>query len=134
MAHQDYSSTVFIGRLTADPDVRFTPGGKQVASFTAACNKRDGADFISVVAWEGLAKVVAENCEKGKQVLIQGRLTSRKWEKDGHKHTAWEVVARDIQLLNGRHVAASDAPEGSFADKGKQEFDAEEIGVEELPF
>ena len=123
---QDYNSITLIGRLTRDPEVKFTQGGKQVANFSVAVNRYGqdaGADFINCVAWEKLADVASKYLEKGKQVLLSGRLGSRQWEKDGEKRTSWEVTVRELQMLNGRHAAASDAPE-----------EDEQIDIGDLPF
>lgn len=93
---------IFIhGRLTRDPELRTTQSGTQVASFTVAVD-RDYADqsgsretdFIDCVAWRTGAEFVSKYFRKGQLILVEGRLTSRKWTgKDGNKRTSWEIVA-----------------------------------------
>lgn len=96
-----------VGALGADPEIRFTPSGKAVASFQVAVNKRrkdqsgawvdDGADWFSVQAWGTLAENVAESLTKGTRVIVTGRLESREWEdREGNKRTSWEITAQGV--------------------------------------
>jgi len=78
------NKVIIVGRLTRDPEVRYTQSGKAVASFTVAVNRRfsrsdqqNTADFIPVVAWEKLAEICGNNLIKGSQVLVEGRLQDR---------------------------------------------------------
>lgn len=89
------------GRLTRDPELRYTQSQTPVASFTVAVD-RDytdqsgdrGVDFIDCIAWRSGAEFVSKYFHKGQLILVEGRLTSRKWEdRDGNKRTAWEIVA-----------------------------------------
>lgn len=100
---------ILIGRLCADPDLKFTPSGKAVANFRLAVDRRgrsDGesnADFIPVVAWERLAEICGEFLAKGKLVAIEGRLQTRTYEtQDGQKRSAFDVVATEMQMLSPR--------------------------------
>ena len=85
------NKVLIVGRLTRDPEVRYTQSGKAVASFTVAVNRRFGsgnqtADFIPVVAWEKLAEIVSAHIQKASQVLVEGRLQVRNYEaQDGSK-------------------------------------------------
>lgn len=89
------------GRLTRDPELRTTQSGTPVASFTVACDRdfsdQPGdrqADFIDCVAWRSGAEFVSKYFHKGQMILVEGRLTSRKWtDKDGNKRTSWEIIA-----------------------------------------
>ena len=89
------------GRLTRDPELRTTQSGTPVASFTVACDRdfsdQSGdrqADFIDCVAWRSGAEFVSKYFHKGQMILVEGRLTSRKWtDKDGNKRTSWEIIA-----------------------------------------
>ena len=93
---------IFIhGRLTRDPELRTTQSGTPVASFTVAVD-RDYADqsgsretdFIDCVAWRQGAEFVSKYFRKGQLIIVDGRLTSRKWtDKDGNKRTSWEIIA-----------------------------------------
>ena len=84
------------GRLTRDPELRYTDSQKPVCNFTLAVDRDREApcDFIDVVAWNAIADFVNKYFRKGQMMLVTGRLQTRKWEgRDGDKHTAYEVVA-----------------------------------------
>lgn len=90
-----------MGRLVADPELRYTPKGTPVCSFRIACDRDvknpDGeydTDFIDIVAWRGLAENIARRFTKGRMVIIDGRLQLRPWvDRDGNRHYATEIVA-----------------------------------------
>lgn len=85
------------GRLTKDPELKYTAGGKAVCKFTLAVDrpgKDKGADFLNVVTWEKAADFAAKYTAKGKRVLVNGRIETRSWDKeDGSKGFATEIVA-----------------------------------------
>ncbi len=96
---------ILTGRLTADPEVRYTTNEKPVARFALAIprhtkNGEGEVDFINCVAWEGLAKICGEYLKKGKLVAVEGRIQVHKWEdKTGNKRTSTEVIANNVQML-----------------------------------
>ncbi len=93
-----YNRVEIAGRLTADPELRYTPSGKAVCSFRVATNDTRVAEFHSVVVWEQLAETAAETLTKGSKVIIEGRLQTRSWEAaDGSKRRATEIVASKIR-------------------------------------
>lgn len=104
-----HNSITLVGRVVGQPDMSYTPGGKAVAKFSLAVDRRGGGnreqketDFIPIVAWEKLAEICNQYLEKGKLVLIEGRLAVRKYEtQDGQKRTAFDVVANTMQMLSG---------------------------------
>jgi len=108
---------VLVGRLTRDPELRTTTGGKSVVDFSIAVDKRikpnDGsptADFFRVQAWEKTAEFVANYMTKGRLVAVDGRLTSRKYTaSDGSNREVVEVVADNVQGLDRPR---DDAPSG----------------------
>ncbi len=97
------------GNMGADPELRFTPSGTAVANFSLATNNRwtskDGekmehTEWHRCVAWRGLAEVAGKYGHKGKNVLIEGKLSTRKWDdKDGVTRYVTEIIVRDLQLL-----------------------------------
>lgn len=100
---------VGIGRLTRDPDVRYTQSGKAVVSFTLAIDRRrsgDGnqqADFVACVAWEKTAEVISRYCTKGKKIAVEGRIQTRSYEaKDGTKRYATEVVVQSMEFCDSK--------------------------------
>ena len=99
---------ILIGRLTADPAMRYTPNGISVANFTLAVerpfksqNGEREADFIDIVAWRRLAELCANHLGKGRLVAVEGRLQVRSYEaQDGSKRRTYEVVADSVQFLD----------------------------------
>ena len=107
---------IVLGRLTKDPEIRYTPSQKVVASFTLAVdrpfNTPDGkreADFIPVVVWGKAAELVGNSCAKGHRLLVEGRLQSRNFDaKDGTKHWVTEVISQNIEFIERKEQ--KDAP------------------------
>jgi single-strand DNA-binding protein len=99
---------VLIGRLTRDPELRYTPSGVAVASFTLAVERpfvsQSGereVDFIDIVVWRKLAETVANHLNKGRLVAVDGRLQVRSYEtQEGQKRRVSEVVAEKVQFLD----------------------------------
>lgn len=99
---------VLMGRLTADPVLRYTQSNKPVASFRLAVNRDfgEGADFIEVVAWNKTADFVSKYFFKGSVAVISGRLQMRDWtDRDGKKRTSAEVVADSIYFGDSKSKA-----------------------------
>lgn len=97
---------VLIGRLTKDPEVRYTQSGTPVGTFTLAVDRRvqkdkpKEADFIPCVVWSKTAEVVGNWCKKGKQIGVEGRIQVRSYDaKDGTKRYVTEVIVNDLELL-----------------------------------
>jgi single-strand DNA-binding protein len=114
-----------LGRLTRDPELRYTPSGTAVAQFGLAVNRKTGKGddakdeplFVDVVAWQKTAEVVSQYCAKGASLFIEGRLQMDQWEgKDGVKRSRIKVVAENIQFIGGKR-AEDDEP----AQRGKNE-------------
>jgi single-strand DNA-binding protein len=105
------NKVILIGRLGADPEIRYTPSGAEVATFRIATSeawtnksgeKEERTEWHRIVAWRGLAKVCGEFLNKGKLVYIEGRLRTRSWEdRDGNKRTTTEIEATDMKMLGG---------------------------------
>jgi single-strand DNA-binding protein len=97
-----------IGRLTRDPETRYTSTGIAVSRFSLAINrqnKKDAqgeADFIRIVAWRKLAEICNEYLRKGKLIAIEGRLQLGSYEKNGQKLQTAEVIADNMQMLDRR--------------------------------
>ena len=102
---------VLMGRLTRDPEVRYTQSQIPVASFTVEVDRdysgRDGAekqtDFISCTAWRSTAEFIGKYFHQGSMIVVSGRLQSRKYQdRDGNNRTAWEVVADNVYFGEGK--------------------------------
>ena len=126
-----------MGNLTRDPELRQTPNGQNVTSFSLALNRaykdqsgewQEATDYIDCVCWGPLAERVAQYLSKGRRCLVQGRLQSRSWEQDGAKRSKVEVLANDVTFLDSRGAggdggfdanATTDSPSAAPADKPK---------------
>ncbi|MBI2506592.1 MAG: single-stranded DNA-binding protein [Candidatus Colwellbacteria bacterium] len=140
---------VFVaGRLTADPELRTTPGGAHVISFSVATNRvwtdrnnqrKEETEFHNIVAWGRQAEVVSQFLKKGSLILIEGRLQTRSWEgKDGQTRRTTEIVAERVQL--GPKTGGAPPVKSEGVDETKKEempvidLDSENINPEDLPF
>ena len=107
---RSFNQVILMGNLTRDPELRATPNGQQVCSFSLALNRsykgadgnwQEATDYIDVVAWGPLGERVAQYLSKGRPCLVNGRLQSRSWETDGQKRSKVEVNAQDVTFLGG---------------------------------
>lgn len=106
------NKVVLIGRLTADPQLKFTQGtGTAVATFTLAVNRRfkkegqPDADFIPIVVWGKIAESTANYMRKGSQISVAGRIETRSYEaKDGGRRYVTEVVADEVKFLDSKSI------------------------------
>ena len=142
----EQNSITLVGRLTRDPEVRFTAKGQAMCRFDLAVNRRykdatsgewkDDTSFIPVVVWGDAANRCGERLKKGLPAHVEGRLQSRNWEtKEGQKRTSIEVVARRVQFLSkvateDAETEAAEAPEQTKAPGTK----SAPVDDEEIPF
>ena len=140
-----FNLVVLTGRLTADPELKSTPNGISVTSFSIAVSRRyrageeTQADFINIVAWRQTAEFVSKYFKKGSMIGIEGSIQTRKYvDKNGNNRTAFEVVANNVQFVESKRDGAS-APVGmdepaSFSNIEANDFT--EIGGadDDLPF
>jgi len=105
------NQVILLGNLTRDPEVRQTPNGRSVCSFSLALNRaykdqsgewQEVTDYVDIVAWGPLGERVAQYLSKGRRALVQGRLQSRSWEQEGQKRSKVEVLADDVTFVDGR--------------------------------
>lgn len=133
------------GRLTRDPEVRFTPGGTPVANFAVASNRafrdqsgewKEETTFVNVVAWQALAERVRDTLHKGSPVFIEGRIQTRSWENDqGQRRTAFEINANRVDNLERRGGGGPGGGPGG----GEQEYtggndSSSDDGEDDVPF
>jgi single-strand DNA-binding protein len=153
------NQVTLMGNLTRDPELRQTPTGQNVTSFSLALNRsykdasgewQEATDYIDIVCWGPLAERVAQYLSKGRRCLVQGRLQSRSWEQDGAKRSKVEVLANDVTFLDSRGggddngseagsyeaSAAAEKPKSSNAAKAakskKDDVVIEDIGDEPI--
>ena len=91
---------ILMGRMTRDPELKYTSGGKAFANFSLAVQKlRDGVEFIDCTAWEKTAETIAEYFRKGNRILIQGRLSVNSYEHNGEKRRMTRVVVNSFEFV-----------------------------------
>ena len=130
-----------IGNLVRPPELRYTPSGTAVADMRIAVNrsfttqsgeKRDDTCFLTVVVWGKQAEACGEYLDKGRPIMVEGRLQTREWEtKDGQKRNVVEVVAERVQFLGARGKETAGAP---VAVPGAEPFVEESGGEGDVPF
>ena len=120
---RSFNQVTLMGNLTRDPELRTTPNGQSVCSFSLALNRSyknaDGewqevTDYVDVVAWANLGERVAQYLTKGRPALVSGRLQSRSWEQDGAKRSKVEVVANDVTFLGGPGGGGAPASDSGY--------------------
>jgi len=109
------NKVMVIGNVGRDPEMRYTPSGKPVTSFSVATTRswtnsdgerREETEWFNVVAWRNLAEICKQHLRKGHQVYVEGRLQTRSWEDhEGKKRFRTELVANEMILLEGRRDA-----------------------------
>ncbi len=118
-----------MGNLTRDPELRQTPNGQNVCSFSLALNRsfkggdgewKEATDYVDIVAWGPLGERVAQYLTKGRPCLVNGRLQSSSWEKDGQKRSKVEVVAQDVTFLGGAGGQSSGSSNSDGGDQSDQ--------------
>jgi single-strand DNA-binding protein len=112
---------MIIGNLGRDPEMRYTPSGKPVTTFSVATSrtwntsdgeKREETEWFNVVAWSSLAEICKQYLTKGQQVYIEGRLQTRHWDdQEGNKHTSVEIVANEMIILSERRETGETSAE-----------------------
>jgi single-strand DNA-binding protein len=120
---------VLIGRLTRDPEIKYTPSGAAVASFTIAVDRKfknakgeKEADFIRIVVWRKLAEICSEQLSKGRLIAVDGRLQVRSYDgQDGQRKSISEVVAEDIRFLDWPKDGQQERASGQRSDTGPGE-------------
>lgn len=158
---RSFNQVILMGNLTRDPELRQTPNGQNVCSFSLALNRsfkgadgnwQEATDFIDVVAWGPLGERVAQYLSKGRPCLVNGRLQSRNWEQEGQKRSKVEVVAQDVTFLGGaggeggssnggyqggsgsNSGASKPAPSKKQDDVVIEEIGDEPINLDDIPF
>lgn len=116
-----------IGNLTRDPELRYTPSGAAVCSFSIATNrawttdsgeKKEDAEFHRIVSWNKLAEICSQFLTKGRKVFVEGRLSTRSWTaQDGTQKQTTEVIISDMILLDNRRT------EGETPERKEEEIE-----------
>lgn len=151
------NKAMIIGNIVRDPEMRSTPNGQNVTSFSVATNlvwtdqsgqKQEKVEFHNVVAWRRLAEIAGQYLKKGSKVYIEGRLQTRSWDDPtGAKKYRTEIIAENMIMLdraggggdfessnNSQNFSKPQAQNNFQASAPSQSNDEEEISVEDIPF
>jgi len=105
------NKVILLGRLGKDPEVRNLENGNQVANFSIATseyskdksgNKKESTEWHNIVLWGKVAEIASKYLKKGNQVLVEGKIKTRSWEKDGVTRYVTEIMGDNITLLGGK--------------------------------
>ncbi len=148
-----FNKTVLMGNLTRDPELRTTPNGQTVCSFSLAVNRtwknangeqQEAVDYIDCNVWGKPAEIIDQYMNKGSGILVSGRLQQRSWEQDGQKRSKVEVVVEDFNFVGGGNdgggnTQRSSTPSSSSNSAPKKETksndsDDEPINLDDIPF
>lgn len=129
------NKVLLLGRLTKDPELRATPSGVSVTSFTVAVNRRfkkDETDFINCIAWRNTAEFISKYFGKGSMIAIVGSIQTGSYEKDGQKHYTTDINVEEAYFAGSK-------PEASQSSEEQTEFNIDDSfmpmpGDDDLPF
>jgi single-strand DNA-binding protein len=131
-----------IGNLTRDPELRYTPNGNAVCSFSLATNrawttdsgeKREEADFHRIIAWNKLAELCSQFLVKGRKIYVEGRLSTRSWTgQDGSQKSTTEVVITDMILLDNKGAGAAGSEQDDKAKSSTTPSSVADADLEEV--
>jgi single-strand DNA-binding protein len=133
----NFNKAVILGNLTRDPESKTLPSGQPVATFGVATNrfytdktgnKQKQAEFHNVVAFGKLADICSKYLKKGGLILVEGRIQTRSWEKDGVKHNRTEIIIENMQMGPKNSAGPSPSASSSFL-KPKQSDASDDIPV-----
>ena len=144
MAKGTVNKAILIGRLGADPELKYTPSGAAVVNFNIATDeswtdasgvKQERTEWHRIVAWRKLAEICGEYLKKGSRVYIEGQLQTRSWEQDGVKRYTTEIVARNMQMLDSKATGGQPpvSPKPPSPSETTEETEGSE-GTDDLPF
>jgi len=137
------NKAILVGNVGKDPDVRYLEGGSSVANFPLATSEvyrnKNGekvtqTEWHNIVAWRHLADLAEKYINKGRQLYVEGRITTRSWEdKDGNKRYTTEIIASSIQLLGRRDDEPNGGQDDNSGPESSSDPKAEDTGVSEEP-
>lgn len=139
---KDFNQAIVMGNLTRDPEMRTTPSGQNVTSFSIATNRswqdqtgerKDAVEYHNIVAWGKLGELVNEYLKKGRKALVVGRLQTRSWDaEDGSKRQRTEIVATDINFVGGQNDVATGDFGADDAPNQEKQSKKEEVAIEDM--
>ncbi|MFT4532109.1 MAG: single-strand DNA-binding protein [Candidatus Saccharimonadales bacterium] len=151
-----FNKVTLLGNLTRDPELRTTPNGQNVASFSLAVNRtwknangeqQEAVDYIDCNAWGKAGEIITQYMQKGRPLLVSGRLQQRSWEQDGNKRSKVEVVVEDFNFIgdgggsgqqggggNSSAPAANTPAPAKKAVKNTDDGGDDPINLDDIPF
>lgn len=155
-----FNKVILMGNLTRDPETRQTPNGQSVTNFSLAVNRtwrgqdgntQESVSYIDCVAWGRTGEIIAQYMQKGRPLLVSGRLDQRSWEQDGNKRSKVEVIVEDFNFVGGGDgggggassapVSSTTSSRGASKAAGKKQDDVviedvgdEPINLDDIPF
>jgi len=148
----DLNRVILIGRLTRDPEIRYTPAGTAVASFSLANSrtyavtgeKKEQVSYFDCIAWSKLGEIITEYCKKGHRIAVEGRLQQSRWDdQDGKKRSKVELVIENFQFLTGKEQGGefsteprtrTSEPNNDFGGSGSSSFEENPFSDDDIPF
>ena len=139
-----FNKVILMGNLTRDPEVRSTPNGQSVANFSLAVNRtwrgadgsnQESVSYIDCVAWGKTGEVIAQYLQKGRALLVSGRLDQRSWEQDGQKRSKVEVIVEDFNFVGGGEAGGAPSGGGSSrpaSSAGKSAGKKDDVVIEDI--
>ena len=137
------NKAILIGNLGADPEIRYTPNGTPVATFSIATTERrkgqdgqvqESTEWHRIVAWQRLAEICGEYLAKGSKVYIEGKIKTRKWQdKQGVDRYTTEIQAREMKMLSPRPTSGDAVPPSGYGYGGDELTEPPPIG-DDVPF
>jgi single-strand DNA-binding protein len=139
------NKVILLGNVGKDPEVRYLDNGVAVASFTLATTERgyttsngtqipDRTEWHNIVVWRGLAEIAEKYIQKGSPLYIEGKITTRKWEKDGITRYSTEIVADNLELLGRRPETTATADTASAPKASTTPAPSSTDPSDDLPF
>lgn len=139
----DLNKVMLIGRVVKKPEMRSTPSGQNVSTFSVVTNrmwtdkngqKQEKAEFHNIVAWGRSADIASQYLDKGKKIYVEGRLQTRDWEgQDGVKRYRTEIVAENFIMLDRSGSNGGDGSEPIIIEPVK-DMPVDEVNLEDIPF
>ena len=146
-----FSKAIIVGNITRDPELRSTPSGAQVCSFSVAVNRnykdssganQESVSFIDCTAWGRAGEIIAQYAKKGSGILVSGRLEQRSWEdKEGQKRSRVEIVVEDFNFVGGNagegggnYSSSKSSSAADSQDVAPDDISDEPSDLSEIPF
>lgn len=149
-----FNKVILMGNLTRDPETRQTPSGQSVTNFSLAVNRtwkgQDGStqeavSYIDCVAWGKQGEIIAQYMQKGRPILVEGRLDQRTWEQDGNKRSKIEVIVDTFNFVGGAGDGGGSYSGGSSTNSSSssskknddvviEDIEDKPIDLSEIPF